>query len=198
MRPDISPWVAVGPAMVMLPEGVLPGACLLRFPSINTKLFGEAAHVRAVLSPGVLLTLVKFKLNSVPEPDSGVALVEKAEMRNVLPPIMFALTFQLDAVRPAGDAGVPWKVTTDGSNVKSPWKPLRSSVTSMFDVVTGSVKFVVLVLMLAIGKETVATVEGVTRLAEAATPTPLAELPGSGFARLSVKSPLMSPITSAL
>ena len=184
--------------MVMLPGGVLPGACLLRFPSINTKLFGEAAHVSAVLAPGVLLTLVKFRLNSVPEPDSGVPLVEKAEMRNVLPPIMFALTFQLVAVNPPGDAGVPWKVTTDGSNVKSPWKPLRSSATSMFDVVTGSVKFVVLVLTLAIGKETVATAEGVTRLAdEASRLTVVAELSGSGFARVGVKSPVMSPITNA-
>src|SRR5205807_5572655 len=169
MRPEISPFVAVGPAMVMLPGGVLPGACLLRLPSINTKLFGEAAHVSALLAPGVLLTRVKFKLNSVPEPDSGVPDIEKAEMRSVLPPIMAALTLQLDAVRPAGDAGVAWKVTTDGSKVKSPWKPLRSSATSMFVVVTGSVKFVVLVLMLAIGKETVATAEGVTRLAEGAT-----------------------------
>src|SRR2546426_9038389 len=107
MRPDISPLVAVGPAMVMLPEGVLPGACLLRFPSINTQLFGEAAHVSALLAPGVLLTRVKFKLNSVPEPDSGVVVVAFAETRSVLvgpEPSTLPETLQPLAVSPAGEA----------------------------------------------------------------------------------------------
>ena len=50
---------------------------------MNTKLFGGFAHVSAVLAPTILLTLVKFKLNNVPEPDSGVEVDENAEMRNV-------------------------------------------------------------------------------------------------------------------
>src|SRR5256886_3421218 len=135
--------------------GVLPGACWARVVSMNTKLLGGFAHVSAVLAPCTLLTLVKFKLNNVPEPERGVEEVEKAEIRNVLivpPPITFPLTFQLVAVNPAGDAGVPWKVTTEESKAKSPWKPTRLSAELMFDVVTGSVKFVMFVPMFAIGK----------------------------------------------
>ena len=51
---------------------------------MKMKLFGEAAQVSAVLAPGVLLTRVMFKLNRVPEPESGVKSFEKAEMRRVL------------------------------------------------------------------------------------------------------------------
>src|SRR5437667_2606418 len=109
----------------MLPGGVLPGACFTRLVSMKTKLFGEDAHVSGVLAPTVLLTLVKFKLKSVPDPDSGVDVFENAEMRSVFTvpaPRMFALTFQFVAVNPAGDAGVAWNATTDESKVKSPSK----------------------------------------------------------------------------
>lgn len=163
MRPDISPLVAVGPAMVMLPEGVLPGACLLRLVSMNTKLLGEFDQTKGVLWPGVLLTLVKFKLKSVPEPDSEVLLSELAEIFNVFivpAPETLAATVQLEAVNPAPEAGVAWKVTTVESKLNSPWKAWRLSVLSILEVDTGSVKFVTLVLMLAIGRDTVATAEG--------------------------------------
>ena len=163
MRPDISPLVAVGPAMVMLPEGVLPGACLLRLVSMNTKLLGEFDQTKEVLWPGVLLTLVKFKLKSVPEPDSEVLLVELADNFNVFivpAPRTLDDTFQLEAVNPAPEAGVAWKFTTVESKLNSPWKAWRLSALSILEVVTGSVKFVTLVLMLAIGRDTVATAEG--------------------------------------
>src|SRR5437667_11187371 len=96
--------------MVMLPGGVLPGAWGSRLESIKEKLFGGAAQVRAVLAPGVLLTLVMFRLKRVPEPESGMKSFEKAEMRNVLigppPGRTFPATFQLVAVRPAPDTCV--------------------------------------------------------------------------------------------
>ena len=187
--------------MVMLPGGVLPGACWARVVSMNTKLLGGFAHVSAVLAPCTLLTLVKFKLNKVPDPERGVEVFEKAEMRSVLivlAPIIFALTFQLLAVNPAPEAGVPWKVTTEESKVKSPWKPTRLSAALMVDVVTGKVKFITFVPMFAIGKDTVATTDGVTRRADELTRlTEAVEFPGSGLARVGVKSPLMSPIMSA-
>src|SRR5438876_1814865 len=96
--------------MVMLPGGVSQGAWGSRLESIKIKSFGGAAQVRAVLAPGVLLTLVMFRLKRVPEPESGVKSFEKAEMRSVLigppPGIMFPDTFQLLAVSPAPDTGV--------------------------------------------------------------------------------------------
>src|SRR5438132_5176550 len=158
--------------MVMLPGGVLPGACWARVVSMNTKLFGGLAHVSAVLAPTILLTLVKFKLNNVPDPERGVEVVEKAEIRNVLivlAPVTFPLTFQLVAVNPAGDAGVPWKVTTEESKVKSPWKPTRLSAALMDEVVTARVKFVMFNPMFAVGNDTVATTDGATRLADELT-----------------------------
>src|SRR5438876_12286153 len=100
--------------MVMLPGGVLPGAWLSRLVSIKIKLFGGAAQVSAVLAPGVLLTLVMFRLNKVPEPESGVKSFEKAEMRRVLigppPGRTFPVTFQLPAVSPALEIGGFWQV----------------------------------------------------------------------------------------
>ena len=39
---------------------------------MKIKLSGSAAQVSGVLAPGVLLTLSILRLNSVPEPDSGV------------------------------------------------------------------------------------------------------------------------------
>src|SRR5438067_10355309 len=98
------------PVMVMLPGGVLPGAWMSRvLPSMKKKLFGGAAQVSAVFAPGVLLTLVMFRLNRVPEPESGVKSFEKAEMRRVLigppPGRTFPVTFQLPAVSPAPETG---------------------------------------------------------------------------------------------
>src|SRR5437868_2176440 len=187
------PFATVGPTMVMLPSGVLPGACLARFVSMNTKLFGEAAQVSVVLAPTELLTRVKFKLNNVPDPESGVDVVENAEMRSVLivpAPRTLPLTFQFVAVNPAVDAGVAWKVTTDESNVKSPWNPTRLSDALMFVVVTASVKSVTFVLTFPMGKETVATEDGVSGCTAA-------EFARSRFASAGVTSPVMSPTTSA-
>ena len=89
----------------------------------------------------MLLTLVMFRLNRVPEPESGVKSFEKADMRRVLigppPGRMFPDTFQLPAESPALDTGVLWKVTTEESKVKSPWNPTRLSALSMAEVTTG-------------------------------------------------------------
>src|SRR5436305_10023162 len=97
--------------MVMLPGGVLQGAWGSRLESIKIKLFGDATQVRAVFAPALLLTRVRFRLNRVPEPESGVKSFEKAEMRSVLigppPGRILPDTFQLVAVSPAFDTGVP-------------------------------------------------------------------------------------------
>src|SRR5712692_3457083 len=101
--------------MLILPDGVLLGACPVSVSlSKMTKFCGTSAHVSAVLAPAVLLTLVKFKSNSVPEPDSGVKSVEKAEMRNVLTaptPKTFAEMVQLPEVSPALDTAGFWTLT---------------------------------------------------------------------------------------
>src|SRR3984893_18972663 len=124
--------------MVMLPGGVLPGAWGSRLESIKKKLFGSDAQVSAVLAPGVLLTLVMFRLNRVPEPDSGVKSFEMADMRRVLigpgPGRTMPATFQLLAVSPALDTGVLWKVTTVSSKVKSPWNATRLSAPFIVEV----------------------------------------------------------------
>ena len=77
-----------------------------------------------MFAPGVLLTLVRFRLNKMPEPESGVKSFEKQEMRRVLigpgPANTFPVTFQLLLVSPAPDIGVLWKATIDESKVKSP------------------------------------------------------------------------------
>src|SRR5256885_3340644 len=115
----------------MLPGGVLQGAWESRLASIKIKSFGGAAQVRAVFAPGVLLTLVMFRLNRVPEPASGVKSFEKADIRSVLigppPGITLPVTFQLLAVSPALETGTLWNVITDESKVKSPWNPIRLS-----------------------------------------------------------------------
>ena len=125
------------------------------------KVVRGAAQVSAVLAPGVLLTLVMFRLNRVPEPDSGVKSFEKADMRSVLigpaPGRTLPDTFQLPAVSPAFDTGGLWKVTTVSSKVKSPWNPTRLSAALIAEVTTGWVKLVTDVSMVAVGKETVAT-----------------------------------------
>src|SRR5213595_2529860 len=100
----------IGARIVMLPAGVLQGVWLSKLVSIKIKLFGGAAQVSAVLAPGVVLTLVMFRLNRVPEPASGVKSFEKADMRSVLivpGPELRTLpeTFQFVAVRPALDTG---------------------------------------------------------------------------------------------
>src|ERR1044071_8242959 len=146
--------------MVMLPGGVLPGEWGSRLASMKKKLFGGAAQVSAVLAPPVLLTLVMFRLNKVPEPESGTKSFEKAEMHRVLmgppPGITLPETFQLEAVSPAADTGGFWKVTTVSSKVKSPWNPIRLSEGLMAEVRTGLVKLVTAVETVATGKETVA------------------------------------------
>src|SRR5437762_1780490 len=110
-------------------------------PGDAAALFGGATQVSAVLAPGVLLTLIMFRLNRVPEPESGVKLVEKAEMRSVLigPPPGRTLpdTFQLLAVSPVLETGGLWKVTTVSSKVKSPWNPIRLSEALRAEVATG-------------------------------------------------------------
>ena len=127
--------------IVMLPAGVLQGVWLSKLVSIKIKLFGGAAQVSAVLAPGVVLTLVMFRLNRVPEPASGVKSFEKADMRSVLigPPPGTTLpdTFQLVAVSPVLDTGGLWKVTTVSSKVKSPWNPIRLSAPLRAEVTTG-------------------------------------------------------------
>ena len=95
---------------------------------MKKKLSGGESQTNGLISPGVLLTLSILRLNSVPDPLSGVKSFEKAEMRRVLivpGPVlrMFAETFQLPAVSPAFcNCGVA-KLTTAESKVKSPWKP---------------------------------------------------------------------------
>jgi len=125
----------------MLPGGVLHGACVFRSLSMKMKLFGEATHTSGVVVPGVLLTLVRFRLNKTPEPESGVKSVEKAEIRRVLvgptPGITLPVTFQFVPVSPAPEMGGFWKVTTVSSKVKSPWKPTRLSLLLMVEVLTG-------------------------------------------------------------
>src|SRR2546423_14824726 len=107
--------------MVMLPGGVLQGEWGSRLVSMKIKLFGGAAQVSAVFAPEVLLTLVMFRLNRVPEPESEVKSFEKADIRTVLigPPPGRTLpdTFQFVAVSPALETGVPWKATTVSSKV---------------------------------------------------------------------------------
>ena len=129
------------PVMVMLPGGVLPGAWMFRSAPIKIKLSGSGFQTNGLTAPGVLLTLVRFRLNRVPEPDSGVKSFEKADMRKVLigPPPGRTLpdTFQLVAVSPAPDTGGLWKVTTVSSNVKSPWNPTRLSAGLIAEVTTG-------------------------------------------------------------
>ena len=127
--------------IVMLPAGVLQGVRLSKLVSIKIKLFGGAAQISAVLAPGVLLTLVMFRLKRVPEPESGVKSFEKADMRSVLigppPGITLPDTFQLAAVSPVLDTGGLWKVITVSSKVKSPWNPTRLSEGLRAEAATG-------------------------------------------------------------
>jgi hypothetical protein len=82
-----------------------------------------------------------FRLNRVPEPESGVKSLEKADMRSVLigppPGITLPDTFQLVAVSPVPETGAAWKVITVSSKVKSPWNPTRLSEELRAEVTTG-------------------------------------------------------------
>ena len=95
---------------------------------MKKKLSGSAAQTNGLISPGVLLTLSILRLNSVPDPFSGVKSCEKADMRRVLsvpvPGRILAETFQLVAVSPAPCTCGVEKLTTAESKVKSPWKPM--------------------------------------------------------------------------
>ena len=108
---------------------------------MKKKLSGSGFQVSGVFAPEALLTLVIFRLNRVPEPESGVKSFEKAEMRSVLigppPGITLPDTFQLVAVSPALETGGLWKVTTVSSKVKSPWNPIRLSEALRAEVTTG-------------------------------------------------------------
>ena len=95
---------------------------------MKKKLFGSGCQVSGVLAPGWMFTLSIFRLNSNPDPLSGVKSSEKADMRRILTPVAgigrtFAETFQLLLVSPAAITNGDGKVTTSESNVKSPWKP---------------------------------------------------------------------------
>lgn len=119
------PEILIGAAwIVMLPDGVLPGGSMFKSASMKIKLSGSGFQTNGVASPGVLLMRVMFRLNSVPEPESGVKSLEKADIRSVLmgpaPGRTFPDTFQLPPVSPAFATGGFWKVTTVSSKVKSP------------------------------------------------------------------------------
>ena len=82
------------------------GACVARSMSMKKKLSGSGFQTNGLVSPGLVLTLSIFRLNSKPDPFSGVKSREKAEMRRILavgpvPGRMFEETFQLVLVRPA-------------------------------------------------------------------------------------------------
>ena len=94
---------------------------------MKKKLSGACAQINALVSPGLLLTLSILRLNRVPDPFRGMKSSENADMRRVLivppPGRMFAETFQLLAVSPAGFTNGAVNVTTVESKSKSPWKP---------------------------------------------------------------------------
>ena len=48
--------------IVTLPAGVLPGGLMFRSPSMKIKLSGSGFQTKGVVAPGVLLTLVMFRL----------------------------------------------------------------------------------------------------------------------------------------
>ena len=51
---------------------------------MKKKLSGAGRQTNGLVAPGVLLTLSILRLNSVPDPFSGVKSSEKADMRRVL------------------------------------------------------------------------------------------------------------------
>ena len=100
------------------------GGCEFKSESIKMKLFGGATHVSGVFAPGVVLTRTMFRLNKVPEPESGVKSFENADKRRVRigppPGRIAALIIQLLLVSPAAEIAEVWNVITDESKVKSP------------------------------------------------------------------------------
>ena len=95
---------------------------------MKIKLFGAGFQTSVLKSPGVLLTRSILRLNSSPDPFSGVKSFEKADMRRVLVvpgPLLRTLldTFQLTPVSPnacVGPGETVRKVTTAESKRKSP------------------------------------------------------------------------------
>ena len=59
-----------------LPGSALRGASVLRSVPMKINWFDVSSQVSAVNAPGVLLALVMFSLNSVPDPDKGVKSFE--------------------------------------------------------------------------------------------------------------------------
>ena len=55
------------------------GTNTFRLSPMKLKLSGSAAQTNGLISPGVLLTLSILRLNSVPDPFSGVKSFEKAD-----------------------------------------------------------------------------------------------------------------------
>ncbi len=124
-----------------------------------------ACQINGLFAPGVLLIRTMFRLHRIPEPDNGVKSFEKAERRRafIVPgPIfrMFDETFQLLAVRPAGEVPTLWKLITAESKLKSPWNPTRLSAPLIAEVVIVCVKLVTAVLTVPIGRLTDATRTG--------------------------------------
>ena len=61
--------------VVTLPGAALPALCVLRSASMKMNSSGGAAQINCVLCPAAL-TLLMFRLNRVPEPDSGAKSFE--------------------------------------------------------------------------------------------------------------------------
>ena len=80
---------------------------------MKRKLSGAGSQSNEVEAPGVLLTLSILRLNSVPDPFSGV--VPEPVTHTVFPGITVAVTVQPVAVSPAGCANGGEKPTTVGS-----------------------------------------------------------------------------------
>jgi hypothetical protein len=110
---------------------------------MKMKLSGSGCQFNGLESGHEVATLSILRLNSNPDPFSGVKSSEKADMRRTLdigppPGRMFAETFQLVAVSPAPCTNGGEKVTAVESKVKSPWKPTSLRLGSMNVVFTGS------------------------------------------------------------
>ena len=160
--------VGVTAVMVMSPL-VWLGIIEVKSESISSKSFGLARQVNGVVSPAELLTRSIRRLNSVPEPLRAVMpSVAKAEIRSVLidpGPILRTLAemVQVDAVSPAASTKGGEKLTTDESNMKSPWKPTQFRLGSMKVAATGSMIAVLggtEVSKLSFGRRTVTGVAG--------------------------------------
>jgi hypothetical protein len=100
--------VGVGPTTIIV---IAPlfwlGTVVLSWSSINSKSSGDGFQFSGLIGPGVLLTRRMIRLNSVPDPLSGMKSSEKADIRRILTEpgpllIMLPETFQLLAVTPAG------------------------------------------------------------------------------------------------